>query len=260
MTFRACAPLCSTIAIVLALPLGAPAQTSYRVTAFGGAYHASLVDPISSQLRYSGGGLALGLAAARETPGSVLDLAAEYQRSHLGSALTGSGDLPREVALFAGVQARRLWAGRGLAGGRLRAGVALRGELALRDHWYSEPPVAFSYLIGMVALGPAAEWTRPLGKGELRVQALLPVAGVVYRPYCDVESVDGNRLEFRLAALNRLRAPAGGIDWAVPLGLGGVRAVAGWRFSYLRYRDYTVYREARQTLAASLELPLGGRP
>ena len=39
-----------------------------------------------------------------------------------------------------------------------------------------------------------------------------------------------------------------------------LRAVAAWRFGYLRYHDQTVYRQAKQTLSAGVELPLGGRP
>lgn len=264
MRCRAPAPVYQTIALTLALASAAAAQVTYRAGFFVGAYHASVVDPVASELRYSGGGPALGLLLARAGARSVLELTADYQRSRLGSTLTGAGaarDVPRERATIAGLQARRLWAGRPLAGGRLRPGVAFRGEVAVRDHWYAEPPVAFTYLLGAGALGPAAAWSRPFAGGELSADAALPLLGVVYRPYSDAESVGGDRLRFRLATLDRLRAPAAGATWAVPFRRGGrARAVAAWRFHYLRYRDYTVYREARQSLTASVELPLGGRP
>ena len=259
MTRRACALLSLLFAFPLARPPQSVAQTTHRVAFSGGAYHTSLVDPVSSELRYSGGGPAYGLSLARETPRSVLGLTAEYQRSELTSTLTGSENLPREQATMAGVQARRLWAARALAGGWLRPGIVLHGEIAVRDHRYAEPRVAFSYLVGMLAVGPALGWTRPLPVGELRADAVLSLAGIVYRPYSDVESVDGDRLRFRIVAVNRLQAPSGGLSWAVPVLPGGrARALAGWRFSYLRYRDYTVYRQARQNVFAAVELPLGG--
>ncbi len=255
---------------ILLLPLALRAQTPAASAYSGfslevGAAHASVLDPVASPLRYTGGGAAAAMGYRHGSAAAAFELGAEFQAERLLSALSGPTQKPREMAAFAALTARALRRVAGTGGtGPSASGLALllgaeaRLDVAARDHLYSEPALDFGYGVALAALGPALRLRLARGRaGELSADAAAPLVGVALRPYGDLAYMRSG-LHPRGAAAPRLAGLNAGLLWAVPLGSWRSRLLLAWRLDWLRYRDADLYRAARQRLDAGIELPLGG--
>lgn len=226
-----------------------------------GFAHASVLDPVASPLRYTGGGAGAAIGYRRASARATLELGAEVQAERLLSRLSDPTGKPRETAAFGAVTTRALWrvAGAGgAAGPALLVGAEARLDVSARDHLYSEPALDFGYGLALAALGPAARLRLAAGRaGELSADAAAPLVGLALRPYGDLAYARSG-LHPRVAAPPRLAGLDAGLTWAVPLGASRSRLLLAWRLDWLRYRDADLYLAARQRVGLGVELPLGG--